>query len=371
MQFSAFFFSAEDQFSTQDRYQFILRAAQYLDEQGYHAMWTPERHFQEFGGAFPNPSVLSAALSQVTQQLKLRAGCTVLPHHHPVRVAEEWALVDQLSGGRVGVGIASGWHKRDFIFFPENHEKRKTVALEGIDNLRALWRGDSISVSGVDGDAIDVKIYPKPLQADIPVWLVSSTSPQVWITAGEKGLNVLSLLDNWESLASNIKNYRQARESAGYDPQSGCVTTALHAFVGDDDQQIRKLVERPMKQYLRSFLKATNDNNDLSGNSQKKASEDEKALLLDLVFNDLFDKRSLFGSVEKCKKTVDRLSAIGTNEVACFIDFGLDFATVLQALPKLDQLKKAFEPTNMLASMKSENAPPQPAHITDYYKMFS
>ena len=208
MKFSAFFFSAEDQFSTQDRYRFILQAAKYMDAQGYYAIWTPERHFQEFGGAFPNPSVLSAALSQATTRLQLRSGCTVLPHHHAVRVAEEWAQVDQLSGGRAGIGIGIGWHKRDFVFFPDNYARRKEVAFEGIQTIRKLWQGHSVTVAGVDGEAVEVNIYPKPVQSSIPIWLVCSTDPQIWVTAGKQGLNILSLLDNWESLEKNIKNYR-------------------------------------------------------------------------------------------------------------------------------------------------------------------
>lgn len=374
MKFSGFFFSAEDQHSSQDRYRFLLQAAKYLDTHDYHAIWTPERHFQEFGGAFPNPSVLSAALSQVTQQLQLRAGCTVLPHHHPVRAAEEWALVDQLSGGRVGVGVASGWHKRDFIFFPDNHEKRKTVALEGIDTLRKLWQGDEVTVPGVDGEPTQIRLYPKPLQTAIPVWLVCSTDPNVWITAGKKGLNILSLLDNWESLERNIANYRRAREEAGYDPELGWVTTAVHTFVGDNDTEVKKLVERPMKQYLSSFVKATNDNNGLNGDTKKRVSEEERELLLDAVFKDMFEKRALFGSVEKCTKIVRRLTALGTNEIACFIDFGLDFSTVMQALPKLDQLKQEFaSPTMKVVSSSVEpthNCRVPSDHIVNYYKNF-
>ena len=82
----------------------------FADEHGFHAIWLPERHFNQFGGLFPNPSVIGAALAMVTRNIQIRSGSIVAPLHHPVRIAEEWAVVDQLSGGRVGLSFASGWH---------------------------------------------------------------------------------------------------------------------------------------------------------------------------------------------------------------------------------------------------------------------
>ncbi|WP_028886452.1 MupA/Atu3671 family FMN-dependent luciferase-like monooxygenase [Teredinibacter turnerae] len=343
MEFSGFIFSAEDSFSVQQRYQFITRAAQYFDQHGYQALWTPERHFQEFGGSFPNPSVLSAALSQATSRLHLRAGCVVLPHHHPVRVAEEWAMIDQLSNGRAGLGIASGWHKRDFVFFPENYQDRKAVTYKGIDDLRKLWAGESLEFKGVDGELTQVSVHPKPVQKELPMWLVSSSSPEVWKDAGRRGLNILSLLNNWEALESNIVAYRQAREEAGLDPALGVVTTAVHTFVGDSNAEVKALVETPMKQYLSEFVKATNDDKSISGAKERVVSKDEKSILLQAVFDDMFEKRAMFGTVEKCIAFAEKLQKVGTDEVACFVDFGLEFETVLAALPKLDEVKAAFQ----------------------------
>lgn len=352
MEFSGFIFSAEDSFSVQQRYQFITRAAQYFDQHGYQALWTPERHFQEFGGSFPNPSVLSAALSQATSRLHLRAGCVVLPHHHPVRVAEEWAMIDQLSNGRAGLGIASGWHKRDFVFFPENYQDRKAVTYKGIDDLRKLWAGESLEFKGVDGELTQVSVHPKLVQKELPMWLVSSSSPEVWKDAGRRGLNILSLLNNWEALESNIVAYRQAREEAGLDPALGVVTTAVHTFVGDSNAEVKALVETPMKQYLSEFVKATNDDKSISGAKERVVSKDEKAILLQAVFDDMFEKRAMFGTVEKCIAFAEKLKKVGTDEVACFVDFGLEFETVLAALPKLDEVKAAFQQVS-----KADTAP--------------
>jgi len=348
MKFSGFVFAAEDRYSHAERYAFLYDVADYLDRNGFDALWTPERHFQEFGGCFPNPAVLSAALAARTQRLKLRAGSVVAPHHHPVRIAEEWALVDQLSGGRAGVCFAAGWHKRDFVFYPENFQDRKALMFERIETVRALWAGESRRFHAAEED-VDVRIYPRPVQPDIPLWLVYSNDPAIWVRAGELGLNVLALLNTWTTIADGIASYRQARERAGHDPRSGVVTLGLHTFVGENDRDVRRLVEAPLKHYLSSFLLAKNDDKQLRS-ERAPMTEGEKAMILEGAFNDLFESRSLLGDVDKCERVVRRLQSIGVDEVAALIDFGVGFSDVLRSLAHLKALKDRFQPAGPAAS---------------------
>ena len=83
-------------------------------------MWVPERHFHPLGGLFPNPAVVAAAVAARTTRIAVRAGSVVLPLHHVARVAEEWAAVDALSNGRVGISLASGWNRADFVLRSPN-----------------------------------------------------------------------------------------------------------------------------------------------------------------------------------------------------------------------------------------------------------
>ena len=99
------FFSGTSHGCGPDRYSLLKRAARLADERGFCAVWTPERHFHEFGGLFPNPSVTGAALAMITDQIQIRAGSLISPLHDPVRVAEDWALVDNLSQGRVAISF--------------------------------------------------------------------------------------------------------------------------------------------------------------------------------------------------------------------------------------------------------------------------
>ena len=104
--------------NSSDRYRLLLEGAKFADTHGFAAVWTPERHFHEFGGLYPNPALTSAAVAVVTEHVEIRAGSVVLPLHNPIGVAEDWAVVDNLSNGRVGLSFASGWHANDFALAP-------------------------------------------------------------------------------------------------------------------------------------------------------------------------------------------------------------------------------------------------------------
>lgn len=125
--FSLFYFASDAAEMTVDSYKLLIEGAKFADQHGFAALWTPERHFHEFGGLYPNPSVTSAAVAAVTQRIHIRAGSVVLPLHNPIRVAEEWAVVDNLSQGRVGIAFASGWHANDFVFAPDKYAQRKRL----------------------------------------------------------------------------------------------------------------------------------------------------------------------------------------------------------------------------------------------------
>src|SRR5205807_1873785 len=120
MAFSLFYFAADAGEAPDRKYRLLLEGARFADENGFMAVWTPERHFHAFGGLYPNPAVTSAALAAITERVGIRAGSVVLPLHNAIRVAEEWSVVDNLSNGRVALAFASGWHADDFALWPDH-----------------------------------------------------------------------------------------------------------------------------------------------------------------------------------------------------------------------------------------------------------
>ncbi len=253
--FSLFYFASEASGTGHHAYRLLIEGARFADENGFEAIWTPERHFHAFGGLFPNPAISSAMLAGMTRNVKLRAGSSVLPLHHPIRLAEDWALVDNLSNGRAGIAIASGWQPNDFVLRPEAFLDRKKRMIDGVDTLRRLWRGDPVAFPDHKGEPVEIEIHPKPMQAELPLWITAAGNPETFVAAGELGCGVLTHLlgQDFDELEEKIRSYRVAWAEAGH-PGKGQVTLMLHTFVGEQEDQVRETVRAPMKGYLKSAV---------------------------------------------------------------------------------------------------------------------
>ncbi|MFN3414706.1 MAG: MupA/Atu3671 family FMN-dependent luciferase-like monooxygenase [Caldimonas sp.] len=362
--FSLFYFSSDESEGAGDKYRLLLEGAKYADQHGFAAVWTPERHFHAFGGLYPNPSVTSAAIAAITQRVKIRSGSVVLPLHHPARIAEEWAVVDNLSKGRVGISFASGWQPNDFVLKPENFARNKQVMLEGIETVRRLWRGETVSFPGATGQPVEVRTLPRPVQAELPFWVTSAGNPETFIAAGRLGANVLTHLlgQSVEELADKLAAYRQAWREAGHQGE-GHVTLMLHTFVGPDEATVREKVRQPLIEYLRSSLnlvkqyawsfpafKRREGMDEASANIDLQSlSHDEMTALLEHSFQRYYETSGLFGTPQACLAMVDRIKGIGVDEIACLIDFGVDSETVLSHLEYLNQLRKLSAPRRVVA----------------------
>ena len=182
-------------------------------------------------GIYPNPAVTGAAVAAVTHRVHVRGGSVVLPLHHPARVAEEWAVVDSISGGRAGVAFASGWQPNDFVLRPEAYADHKAVMTRSIDVVRRLWRGEAVDLPGVNGRMVPVRTLPRPVQPELPIWLTAAGRPETYRQAGLIGARVLTHLlgQSIEELGAKLALYRQAWREAGSSRRGPRDADAAHA----------------------------------------------------------------------------------------------------------------------------------------------
>jgi natural product biosynthesis luciferase-like monooxygenase protein len=356
MQFGLFMWGNDDAAGS-SKYKLMLDGAKYFDDNNFDSIWTPERHFSAFGGPYPNPAVTSAAIAAITKNIKIRSGSIVSPLHHPIRIAEDWAVVDNLSDGRVGLSFAAGWQPNDFIIKPENHKNNKDIMLEQIETVKKLWRGEKVAFENPMGSMVDIVTLPRPVQKELPVWLTTAGNPESYRQAGAKGVNVLTHLlgQSVEEVTEKIRIYRQARLEAGFDPAEGHVTLMLHTFIGESDDEVREIVREPMKDYLRSAMKLVLDfawsfpafkrpggaDSNPADIDLKSLTEEESETILDFAFDRYYETSGLFGTTETCAKMIDRCKAAGVNEIACLLDFGVETEKVMRGLPLLKEVRDA------------------------------
>ena len=347
--FSLYFFGDYPQDLDGDKYAAILSAARFADRSGLHAVWLPERHFDSFGGVFPNPSVLAAAIAAQTSRVRLHAGSVVLPLHDPIRVAEEWSVVDNLSGGRVSLGVASGWHARDFVLAPGVYGRHREAMYEGVETIRALWRGDPVTRTAGNGDEVEIRLYPKPVQPEPEFYTAIVGNPESYERAARGGFGVITNLmsQSVEKLADNIALYRRTRAEAGLDPDAGRVVVLLHTYLGDDTERVRAEAFGPFCDYLRSSLALFGQVTNSLGFSIDLEHTDPEDLryLLSRAYERYCADRALIGTPDDVAPIVRRLAGLGVDEVACFVDFGLPPARITAGLPRIDALRAVFAGT--------------------------
>ena len=363
MDFSLYYWGNDDGAGPK-KYELLLEGAKFADQHGFCAVWTPERHFHAFGGPYPNPSVTGAAVAAVTKNIGVRAGSCVGPLHHPARIAEEWAVIDNLTNGRAAVAIASGWQPDDFVLRPQNTPpNNKKAMFETIDQLRRLWRGEAVAFPTASGEPFSVVTQPRPVSKELPIWVTTAGNPETWKEAGATGANVLTHLlgQTVGEVGDKIKIYHQALRDAGHDPAKFTVTLMLHTYVAGDREQAREIARAPMKDYLRSaaglikqyawafpaFKKPVGVSNPFELDL-RSLTEEEMEGILDFAFLRYFEDSGLFGTVDDCLRRVEELKAIGVAEVACLIDYGIPVDKVMEGLrPLAEVLRRTNEPTTV------------------------
>lgn len=341
--FSLLFFASQPAEFQRGKFDLFRESTQFADRHGFEAVWIPERHFHAFGGIFPNPALAGVVLAETTERIRIRAGSVVMPLHHPIRVAEEWAVVDNLSGGRVDVSFAVGWNPNDFAIAPEAYADRIPRTFQGIEVVRRLWRGEEIEAENGLGQTTRVRIHPLPRQRDLTIWLTCSGGRERYIDAGAHGFNVLTalLFQGVEDLGEKIAAYRDARARYGH-PGPGLVTLMLHTFVGSDDESVRRAVREPFKRYLESSVDLWR----VGEARLEDLSPRKRADLLEYAFERYYRKTALLGTLASCRHMVEAVRSAGVDEIACLVDFGVAPRDIMAGLHVLDELRQAPRPAS-------------------------
>jgi natural product biosynthesis luciferase-like monooxygenase protein len=364
MEFGLMFFSSLDEPAAGDKYGLLLEAARFADAHGFCCVWTPERHFHEFGGLFPNPSIVCAALATITDRIELRAGSLISPLHNTLRIAEEWSMIDNLSHGRAAISFGSGWNAEDFVFFPERYAERQAFMYRQIEEVRDLWRGKPLRQTDSFGHQVEVAVFPRPVRQELPVWVTSAGNERTFASAGAIGANLLTHLigQDPDGLAGKIETYREAREAHGFSRQAGVVSLMLHTFLGADRDVVKQQVRVPFREYLRSAIRleqiAAAAGGAISGGHRIEPHEVTPAVfeeLLDLTFERYFERAALMGTPASCASLIDDLRAAGVDEIACLVDFMSDRDAVRGSLGYLAALRGTIAAAES-ASIASQSA---------------
>jgi natural product biosynthesis luciferase-like monooxygenase protein len=342
-QLSLFFFNADAAERKDGQYDMLLDSAKFADENGFVAVWTPERHFQRFGGLYGNPAVTGAAIAVLTKRVGIRAGSVVFPLQNPLRIAEEWAMIDNLSNGRVAIAAASGWHVNDFVLSPDTYNNRNDDMFKKIELVQTLWKCGTVSLPNGSGVPTEVRILPIPIQRELPIWLTGQ-SDDTFFNAGKLGFNILTanfiLKNSMNEFVRKVQIYREAMNK--YHGRVGHVTLMAHTFVAESEKEIEEVVKPAMADYIRINIGMQQNNSagagHEKGNFSSLSAKDVEVMTKMQVTQNLQSPLSFIGTLDHCAEQAEKLKQSGADEIACLIDFGVNKDHVMASLKRLAQL---------------------------------
>jgi len=226
----------------------FLAQAELVERLGFHSFWLPESHFR-MRASFPAPLLLLAAAAARTQRLRLGTTSYLLPVRHPVQVAEEVAVLEQLSGGRVILGVGRGFRRDLFEVFDVPARKKRERFESALEVMRRVWQGGPVH------DGSQTRVMPQPLQRPHPPIWVAAFGPKALKQAGRLDLPYLaSPLEPIERLAENYALHAQARPLPHAPSLSVPIIRTL--FLTRDPQRAES-VREALRAELRPFSRGT------------------------------------------------------------------------------------------------------------------
>jgi alkanesulfonate monooxygenase SsuD/methylene tetrahydromethanopterin reductase-like flavin-dependent oxidoreductase (luciferase family) len=302
----------------------ILAETVYADALGYHSAWIGEHHFNSLG-VLSCPDLVLAHAAARTQRIRLAPAVTVLPLHNPIRVAEQWATLDLLSGGRVDWAAGRGYDRREYEPFGVDFDDNQAIFEEGMALVQRLWAagGERISHRGKYYRFENVRITPQPLQKPIPSYVASFSRPSVELAARLGcGLVVapFAAAMTFGGLRQVAELYRESCAKAGTKP--GRLMCSYFTHFADTPQEEAAQRARQIRYYRECVIPAFP--------SDPKTAPPSYRYFIEMVERlhkvkpeDLTENSVLLGSAARITETLKKVEAAGFDEVILYFNVGL------------------------------------------------
>jgi len=301
----------------------ISDQALHAEELGMHSVWIGEHHFNSLG-VLSCPELVLAHIAACTRRVRLAPAVTVLPLHHPIRVAEQWATLDMLSGGRVDFAAGRGYDRREYEPFSVSFEDNQGIFEEGLEVVRKLWAADGrISHHGTHYRFDDVRITPKPVQQPIPTYVASFSKLSIELAA-RLGCNLIvapfAAAMSFGGLRQVVDLYNETCAKHGQKP--GRVMCSYFTHFADDDTQEQAARARQIRYYRECVIPA------LPGDP--RTAPPSYRYFIDMVdrlskvkAEDLTENAVLLGAPQRIIDTLKKAEAAGICEVILYVNVGL------------------------------------------------
>ena len=307
------------------RYRDTIEQAVHAESLGFESIWPVEQHFNPQLSIMPAPLLLLTAVAERTTTLRLGIAIVLLPLSHPLRVAEEIAVLDVISNGRVEFGIGRGSIPTHFSGFGIDQTESRGRMMEALDMIRQAWTSERVSFHGQFYSVDDIAVVPKPVQQPHPPIRAAANSLDTFELMGRLGypIFVASQVNPYAKMRELIPVYHQARAAAGHaEARAEDISLLGPLYVGNSQGQIREELEPSIRRFLQSVSSIYSSQGQDLGPESSRIKE-----VLERVRRMTYDKvAEVMGIFETPQACVERLQALreefGMGRMICWFNPG-------------------------------------------------
>jgi alkanesulfonate monooxygenase SsuD/methylene tetrahydromethanopterin reductase-like flavin-dependent oxidoreductase (luciferase family) len=232
-------------------YRQILEQVELAEELGWECFMFNEHHFLGYGGLVANPAVLLSAAAARTSKIRLGPCIAILPLRHPLHTAEDYAMVDAISGGRLEFGIGSGNTEMDYNVFGVTRENDRQRLREAIEVILKVWCSDRTAHKGDFWSFDELTLYPRPIQQPHPPIWVAGTSAEGLGWAGRQGYHIMTVGHPHppEKVRLGVDAWKRGLIEAGHDLAEKHCQFHVRTYVNENAEQARSVGMAAVKRY--------------------------------------------------------------------------------------------------------------------------
>ncbi len=296
-------------------YEELLESFRLAESLGWQRALFTEHHFHYYGGAVPNPAVILTAVARETKTLRLGAAVSLMQLRHPLQVAEDYAMLDQLSGGRCDFAVARGFVPHEFQAFGiEQSEAAERIA-EGLDICQRFWAGEPFAHAGKHFRFDRLKPWPPAISKAIPIWNAASNTRDSFVNAARRGFHLMmnQYPMSFEALREKYRWYCDEWSASGRKDAERKSMVSFLAHIADTEEQAIAEAQAALQEHVNAFGKV------MRGQQWDTDHEGDVGLLTGMIGTDdvrrVFRERTLVGTPEQVAERIEKYRALGFTEI--------------------------------------------------------
>ncbi len=236
-------------------YDEMLDQIEYAEHLGFDFVWLAEHHGDDYG-SMPSPQVAAAAVAERTKRMRIGMAVSILPFDNPVRIAEDYAMVDVISGGRLDFGVGRGYQPQEFKMMGAQQDISREMFAEALDIVIGAWTQDPFSYKGKHYQVENVSVRPKVIQQPHPPIWVAAISPETFELVAKKGLQIMvtPTLMSMDELKDKIIDAMRALVNAGCDPEKLDFPMNLQMHIAPTVEEAKANTESSLDWYFKRVV---------------------------------------------------------------------------------------------------------------------